>query len=539
MITGRGTWIGIIILLLLIGSHVSVLAENTAPVAYKNGFPKTEYNTSQIGAETVYDYGAMRPSDKELTDWYSEYRSLSEVEQAQTVVEKSILGITAMSLLEYVPYTPSERNQGLCGNCWVWASTGALEVTHSIEYNAYDRLSIQYFNSRYNNGGKSPFTSTAFACNGGNPSRYTTFYNQVGQYGGNKMVIPWSNKNAQYLDGNATTQTLVSADRINTTPNYSLKSLSAKRIQTSGVSQAQAIANIKNMIDNGKAVYLAFVMPDQESWSSFLSFWTLGYEDDNYFQLDQFAGKNYQSGYAHAVLVTGYIDDGSEGYWQCLNSFGAPANRPNGLFYINMYMDYSATILVGSTLVPITEWEVFDTTYAADQPSPSPNETPSLLPDFSITPSSGYPPLTVKFTDISTGNATSWKWDFGDNGGSQMHNPNHTYAHPGKYSVTLTIGKSGYSAVTTKKDAITVKVPYVTVSPFPSPDGGFYPLPTDPNGDGRYEDINGNGFLEFEDPLILLRNMDYAMRKEPVLLFDFDRSGFIGYGDVVTLRGMV
>ena len=37
--------------------------------------------------------------------------------------------------------------------------------------------------------------------------------------------------------------------------------------------------------------------------------------------------------------------------------------------------------------------------------------------DFSGTPTSGYAPLTVDFTDLST-NATGWDWTFGDGGTS-------------------------------------------------------------------------------------------------------------------------
>ena len=41
-----------------------------------------------------------------------------------------------MSLLGYLPYTPSQRDQGSCGNCWVWASTGAMEIGHTINFQA-------------------------------------------------------------------------------------------------------------------------------------------------------------------------------------------------------------------------------------------------------------------------------------------------------------------------------------------------------------------------------------------------------------------
>ncbi len=56
------------------------------------------------------------------------------------------------SLLPYLPYTPSERDQGVCDDCWVWAATGALEIDHNVESGINNRLSVQYFNSKYNSG---------------------------------------------------------------------------------------------------------------------------------------------------------------------------------------------------------------------------------------------------------------------------------------------------------------------------------------------------------------------------------------------------
>ncbi|MCB0402773.1 MAG: PKD domain-containing protein [Flavobacteriales bacterium] len=43
------------------------------------------------------------------------------------------------------------------------------------------------------------------------------------------------------------------------------------------------------------------------------------------------------------------------------------------------------------------------------------------------------------FTDQSTGNPTSWAWDFGDGGTSILQNPVHTYGASGQYNVTLTV----------------------------------------------------------------------------------------------------
>jgi PKD repeat protein len=57
---------------------------------------------------------------------------------------------------------------------------------------------------------------------------------------------------------------------------------------------------------------------------------------------------------------------------------------------------------------------------------------------------------TVLFTDLSSGNPTSWLWSFGDGTSGTVQNPSHTYAAPGVYPVTLTIsGDSCTSSYTT------------------------------------------------------------------------------------------
>jgi PKD repeat protein len=50
--------------------------------------------------------------------------------------------------------------------------------------------------------------------------------------------------------------------------------------------------------------------------------------------------------------------------------------------------------------------------------------------------------LSVDFTDQSTGNPSTWNWDFGDGNSSQVQNPTHTYASGGSYVVTLTAGNT-------------------------------------------------------------------------------------------------
>jgi len=55
--------------------------------------------------------------------------------------------------------------------------------------------------------------------------------------------------------------------------------------------------------------------------------------------------------------------------------------------------------------------------------------------DFSASPKSGSVPLTVQFTDFSTGEINSWSWSFGDNGTSEEQNPTHVYERPGAWRI--------------------------------------------------------------------------------------------------------
>jgi PKD repeat protein len=83
---------------------------------------------------------------------------------------------------------------------------------------------------------------------------------------------------------------------------------------------------------------------------------------------------------------------------------------------------------------------------------------------FTLAPTGGDAPLTVQFTDTSTGSPTSWLWNFGDGGPtSTSQNPSHVYSTAGTYTVTLTATNAGGSNVTTR--SITVTTPAVATVP--------------------------------------------------------------------------
>jgi len=59
---------------------------------------------------------------------------------------------------------------------------------------------------------------------------------------------------------------------------------------------------------------------------------------------------------------------------------------------------------------------------------------------------SGSGPLAVAFTNRSWEDARTYLWDFGDGTTSTERSPMHSYATPGKYSVTLTVAGNGFSS---------------------------------------------------------------------------------------------
>ncbi len=76
---------------------------------------------------------------------------------------------------------------------------------------------------------------------------------------------------------------------------------------------------------------------------------------------------------------------------------------------------------------------------------------------FTGTPTTGTAPLSVQFTDSSTGGPTSWSWNFGDSSPtSTAQNPSHTYTQAGTYTVALTASNSGGNNTSTRTNYIAV-----------------------------------------------------------------------------------
>lgn len=89
--------------------------------------------------------------------------------------------------------------------------------------------------------------------------------------------------------------------------------------------------------------------------------------------------------------------------------------------------------------------------------SPAPPVIP-VVANFTADILSGTAPLTVTFTDLSTGSPTSWNWDFGDGGNSTDQNPVYTFNYYGTFFVILTASNA------TSSDTATVYI-YITAGP--------------------------------------------------------------------------
>jgi len=297
------------------------------------------------------EYTFMHPSPGELLKWAELARRMPKAPLTPEIeVTRGPAQGSRFSLLDKIQYCPAERDQGKCGNCWIWAATGALEVDMASRKGIKDRLSIQYFNSQ------------RWCCGGGNPSYFADFLNATGK------VIPWSNANGHWCDGGIwrSNKSSVQLSFISTTPSYAIDYIVPQSIPTLEVGREVAIRNIKNVLHQGKAIYFSFTLPTHEDIKSFNTFWANQSEGD-VLNIDNACGKSFldNEGSGHAVLCVGYDDtDPHNRYWIMLNSWGTQPKRQSGLFRVNMDMNYDCFYPYGEYGILGFGWYTFDIHYA-------------------------------------------------------------------------------------------------------------------------------------------------------------------------------
>ena len=276
----------------------------------------------------------------------SEEMKLSKSLSSSKVFNLSPSYPSSFSLLSHVPNTV-DRFQGVCNNCWVWASTSAVEIAHDVNYNILDRLSVQYFNSNFNSG------TGDWACCYGNPQKFANWYNTYrgptsSQEG---LFIPWTNAGANFRDSgmSCSGSTSQPGGNIGDNPNYLICSIGAKRVETYNQGQAEAIQNIKDNLTQNKGVIFRFGWPNRSCWDQFKEFWEQGTVNGvatDVFDFGIFNGQPVQNVGGHLVLCVGYDD--SSNSWIMLNSWddsvSPPSAHPEGTFRVKMDMDYDMEI---------------------------------------------------------------------------------------------------------------------------------------------------------------------------------------------------
>lgn len=284
----------------------------------------------------------MQPDDQTIQTWrerhekapraYIDKRYTQRKKYASAAIADHV---SSANLLGYLSYSPSD-NQGNCGNCWAWAGTRLMGIDLNMQKGLGANLSVQYINS----------CSGEKACCGGWLSDLVDFYASA------LKAIPTSNTNAAFMDGSKDCSYFgnasnVSCGNISTSTSYAIASIADAAIDTTGVSQDTAISNIKNILNQGKAVWMAYFLPTNTAWNNFYNFWN-NQSESAVWDPDTYCGQSWSNigGGGHAVTLVGYDDSSSstdDHYWIALNSWGTTANRPNGLYRIKMYTHYDCT----------------------------------------------------------------------------------------------------------------------------------------------------------------------------------------------------
>jgi PKD repeat protein len=176
-----------------------------------------------------------------------------------------------------------------------------------------------------------------------------------------------------------------------------------------------------------------------------------------------------QGGRGFGAIIESYIIN--QFYWFTVNGNTATGfynlkdnstGRYSDLYYMIGTKIGGATTTTTSIKPNTTTTSVNPTTTTTSvKPTTTTTIDASVKADFYGSPAAGEAPLTVKFTNLSTGTINAYEWDFGDNSTKNVEqNPTRTYEKAGTYSVSLTVtGINGNKDTKVEQSYITVTSP--------------------------------------------------------------------------------
>jgi PKD repeat protein len=154
---------------------------------------------------------------------------------------------------------------------------------------------------------------------------------------------------------------------------------------------------------------------------------------------------------------------------------------------------------------------------------------PSLTAGFTVTPEN--PTVGEQLTlnaDQSTpeSDIESYDWTLGDGTTATGKQVTHTYTDSGQFTVELTVQDG------TETDTATETV---TISSTPPPLPGYESAPQDPDQDGLFEDVDGDGDFTIFDVQVFFVNFKGQTVQNNPAPFNFDESAGVSLIDVQAL----
>jgi len=241
-----------------------------------------------------------------------------------------------------------------------------------------------------------------------------------------------------YRDANATEKTIWindGYDMLQSQAQYSVSTDEATAFATfagvdaTGVAHARAIAVLASANENGKSRFFF-------NGDVYTGFWP-----------DYLGGP--QIGFSSYDVTSALADGANTARLQSVD----PGTKGDNMYAMN-------TILVVERSSPTV----------TPTATPTVTQTPGgPVANFTASPTSGYAPLYVRFTDRSE-NAVRYVWSFGDGSLSYQQHPARVYRNPGTYTVTLTVyDQAGASSATSMTITVTEKPVVTTTTVTPTP----------------------------------------------------------------------